>query len=846
MIEQIGNLGYTLSPLAASNNGGKYSVLVSNPVQKNVASSQVLLTVQAAVVPTIVTQPLSQSVLVNNPVTFSVVAGGTPPFTYQWDKGSTPISGANAANLTLPVVQSTDAGSYSVLVTNAAGTVTGGPALLTLAPPGINLALDQPSAASSYQDPVGLAASLAFDGNLNTRWGSAYSCATPPCTLSPDPSWLEVDLGSPQSLNTAVLAWDPAYASQYQLQNSLDNITLNTALTNHNGAGGIESLAFPTVQGRYVRMYGQTRGSQYGYSVDELSLYNVASCTTPTTDPNERYTVQGPNVVLDNMSHLTWQRSEETYAAGTGQQYTQGVAQSYCASQNQRLPTAAEALGISGVAAAACAFPQPWMTWTSTPDPGNSSDAQFVSSSATPGQIPNYQVANNYPGGVLCVSGTSVSAPSITTQPVSAATSAGSTAPFSVVATGTGPLTYQWYANGTPITGATAASYAAPGTLANGTSLFVVVTGPTAEYAASNPVTLTVTGSGSGAPVILRQPASQTVALGATATFDVYAAGSGQLTYQWYLNGTAIQGVAGTATAATTYPGVAAIYITPSTTTANNGQSFYAVVKNSAGVATQSNTVILTISGAGSGSPVITTQPQPSTVPVGATATFNVVASGGTGALTYQWYLGGAAITNATFASYTTPAATASSNGGQFYVVVKDASGHTSTSNTVPLTVTGSTSVNVVAFDTGSSSAVQGFAADTTCPASQQYDPGQTITIPSSVAAAAAPEKVYESACQGSIAYTIKGLTAGKAYTVVLHFAELYFSTAGSREFNVAVNGTAVSGLQNFDIFKAAGNARYTAVVKTVPNVTATSGQIVISLTNGAIDQPMLNGIALQ
>ena len=94
--------------------------------------------------------------------------------------------------------------------------------------------------------------------------------------------------------------------------------------------------------------------------------------------------------------------------------------------------------------------------------------------------------------------------------------------------------------------------------------------------------------------------------------------------------------------------------------------------------------------------------------------------------------------------------------------------------------------------------------------------------------------------------YTIKGLTAGKTYTVFLHFAELYFNTAGSREFNIAVNGAALPGLQNFDIFKAAGNARYTAVVETVPNVTATNGQIVISLTRGAIDQPMLNGIAVQ
>lgn len=149
----------------------------------------------------------------------------------------------------------------------------------------------------------------------------------------------------------------------------------------------------------------------------------------------------------------------------------------------------------------------------------------------------------------------------------------------------------------------------------------------------------------------------------------------------------------------------------------------------------------------------------------------------------------------------------------------------------------------VAAIDLGSSTAASDFAADSTC--KNTYDPGKTITIPSSVASIAAPQAVYQSACQGAMTYTIGGLSSGSTYTVVLHFAELYFTTAGSREFNVAINGTAVAALQNFDIVKAAG-AGLTAVIETVPNVTATGGQIVISLTNGAADQPMLNGLEVQ
>lgn len=824
---------YTTPLLTAANNGGQYSVVVTNPV-KSLSSAQAQLTVNPAVAPAIVTQPQSQSVLANNPVTFSVTVSGTPPFSYQWQKNNVSIGGANASTFVIPAVQASDAGSYTVLVTNAAATVTAGPAILTLSPPGVNLALNQPSVASSYQDTVGLASVFAFDGNLTTRWGSAPGS---------DPQWIEVDLSSVQAFNTVILYWDPAYATAYQIQYSNDNATWNIAKTNSAGMGGVETLSFPTVKGRYVRMYGTSRITPaYGYSIDELQIYNLAQCAASST---ERYTVLGPTSVLDNLSHLTWQRAETTYP-GSGAQYTQSVAQSYCSSQNLRLPTAGEALAISGAAAASCAFPEPWNTWTSTVDPQNSVDAQFVSSDTQPGQLPDYQIANNYPGGVLCTSGTSVAPPTIATPPAAQTVASGTPANFSVVAGGTGPFTYQWYAKGSPITGAINATYTAPGTTATGTSFFVVVTGPTGEYATSNPVVLTVTGTSNGAPTILVQPVPQIVAAGATATFDVAASGPGPLTYQWDLNGTAIP----IPNPNTTAPGRSAIYITPPTTTSNNGQLYKVVVTSATGVSITSNQVALTISGSGGSTvPTITTQPSPQTVAAGATATFSVTAAG-TGTLTYQWYTSqNGAISGATAPTYTTPATVAANNGQTFYVAVTNSSGQSATSNTALLTVTstgggGGGTTDVAAIDAGSATAVSGFAADATCPSSGRYNPSQIIAIPGAISAVAAPEKVYESACQGAITYTLSGLVTGNSYTVVLHFAELYFSAAGSRQFNVAINGT--TELTNFDIFAAAGNANYTAVVKSFPNIVATGGQIVITLSNGAKDQPMLNGIEIQ
>ena len=145
-------------------------------------------------------------------------------------------------------------------------------------------------------------------------------------------------------------------------------------------------------------------------------------------------------------------------------------------------------------------------------------------------------------------------APAITTQPASQTVSAGQTATFTVTATGTAPLSYQWQKNGTAIGGATAASYTTPATTAsdNGDQ-FTVVVSNAAGSVTSNAAALTVT-SAPVAPTITRQPASQTVSAGQRATFTVTATGTAPLSYQWQRNGTAIGGA------------TAVSYTTPATT----------------------------------------------------------------------------------------------------------------------------------------------------------------------------------------------------------------------------------------------------------------------------------------
>ena len=82
--------------------------------------------------PAITTQPSSQTVAPGANVTFSVVATGSPTPTYQWKKGGTDIAGATLPTLPLPNVQAGDAGSYTVVVTNSAGSVTSSTATLTV------------------------------------------------------------------------------------------------------------------------------------------------------------------------------------------------------------------------------------------------------------------------------------------------------------------------------------------------------------------------------------------------------------------------------------------------------------------------------------------------------------------------------------------------------------------------------------------------------------------------------------------------------------------------------------------------------------------------------------------
>jgi hypothetical protein len=177
---------------------------------------------------------------------------------------------------------------------------------------------------------------------------------------------------------------------------------------------------------------------------------------------------------------------------------------------------------------------------------------------------------------------TKATAPGFSTQPANQSVTAGHTATFSMTATGTAPLAYQWQKNSSNINGATLPSYTTPATVSgdNGATFRVMVTN-SAGSAMSNPATLTVTAAPVG-PSITTQPANQTVTVGQTATFSVVAAGTAPLTYQWQKNNANISNATSSS------------YTTPATVLGDSGAMFRVIVTNSV-TGVPSNETTLTV-----------------------------------------------------------------------------------------------------------------------------------------------------------------------------------------------------------------------------------------------------------
>ncbi len=170
---------------------------------------------------------------------------------------------------------------YSLWEFQVYGTITGGTGCGTA-----NVALNHPTMASSLQSAA-YPASAATDGNLSTRWSSAFS----------DPQWLQVDLGSIKSICKVVLYWETAYGKAFQIQTSPDGSTWSSIFSTTAGTGGTQALSI-SGSGRYIRMYGTARGTGYGYSLWEFQVFapTAGGNTVTVSNPGSQTSTAGTAV----------------------------------------------------------------------------------------------------------------------------------------------------------------------------------------------------------------------------------------------------------------------------------------------------------------------------------------------------------------------------------------------------------------------------------------------------------------------------------------------------------------------------------------------------------------------
>jgi fibronectin type 3 domain-containing protein len=246
-----------------------YNIAANNSVGVSPDSNEV--SVIPAVSATIPPAPTGLNATAGNGsvgLTWGASAGATSYSVYRGTapgaEGSTPVGTITSTSFTDTGLTNGTAYYYKVTASNSVGaSPSSNEATATPASGSGGLLLSQgkPATASSVQG-AGYPASNAVDGNLSTRWSSAFS----------DPQWLEVDLGATHTISKVVLTWENAYATAFQIQTSTDGTNWTTIYSTTTGTGGTQTLSV-TGSGRYVRIYGTKRATGYGYSLWEFQVY---------------------------------------------------------------------------------------------------------------------------------------------------------------------------------------------------------------------------------------------------------------------------------------------------------------------------------------------------------------------------------------------------------------------------------------------------------------------------------------------------------------------------------------------------------------------------------------------
>jgi Leucine-rich repeat (LRR) protein len=649
-------VGATNSNLTITNiqpvNAGNYTVVVSNSLG-SATSSVAVLTVLLP--PTIILQPTSRTNVAGTDATFSVAGTGTPAPGYQWQFNGANINSGTAANLLVSSVQAGNGGNYTAIVTNLVGSVTSSVAVLTVwLPPAIGT---QPSSRTNL---IGTTASFFVNATgtapLNYQWqfnGGNIGGANGPSLIldSVQPSAtgnyavvITNVAGAVTSSIAALTVWVPPAITTQPL--SRTNVT-GTDATFSVAATGTPSVSYQW-QFNGNNIPGATTSA---FTVNNVQLSSAGNYAVVVTNSAGLISSAVATLTVWAPPAISAPPASTTNLAGTSATFN-----------------------INATGTAPLSYQ--WQ-FNGTPISG------ATTSSLT---LNNIQLsdAGNYTVAITNVAGSLTSPvatltvwapPAISLQPQSATNIAGTIANFSVVATGTAPLNYQWQFSGVNIDGATVSTLALnnvqPGAAGNYTVVITNIAGALTSVVAS--LTIWVP------PSISTTPASQIVIAGSNAVFSVVASGTLPLSYQWLANGIPLVN-AGNISGANT----ATLSITAAQP---NNAAAYAVVITNVGGSVTSSPAFLTVNVP----PSLTTTPQSQTVIAGSNVTMNVSASG-TLPISYQWQLfgtnlfNGGNISGATSPNLTIFAAQ-TNNAGPYTVMINNAAGSLTSAPPAQLTV---------------------------------------------------------------------------------------------------------------------------------------------------------------
>jgi hypothetical protein len=618
---------------------GSYTIGASNAAGV-ATSTPAILTVIA--LPVITTQPVSQSVNVGTNASFSVTASGTSPLSYRWSFNGANLAdggqflGTASATLSIANAQTTNAGGYSVVVTNTLGSVTSTLASLIVIVPGSCLA-----------PPANLTGWWPGEGNANDITGTNNGILEGGATAN---AVGEVGRAfSFDGTNGYVQIPDSPvfHPTNLTVECWVRFASLDSAVSG-GAAQGEQFIVF-----KQNSRYGNFEGfdlSKIRVAGGDVFKFLVTSATAQTVELHATTLV----------STGVWYHVAGMRGTNFAQIYVNGNLESQTnVSFPQDYGTLPLYFGTSGQAYWDCKLN------------GTLDEVSLYNRALSSNEVAAIYAAGSA-GKCKAVSGAN-----ITAQPQSQTVATGSNALFTVTAGGTAPLSYQWQFNGAAMAGDTNANLTlANAQPANAGNYAVIVTNSAASVASAVAV-LTVLSP----PAITTQPQSLTSAAGTAASFSATATGSAPLSYQWQLNGVNLAN-GGRIIGATTNT------LTISGLQPADAGSYTLVVSNAAGIVT-SAVAVLTVTGP----PAILTQPVSQSVVAGANVSFSLTASG-TAPLSYQWQFNGANLSGAVSTSLTL-AGVQPANAGSYTVVVTNSSG-SATSAAAVLTVQASAGTVII------------------------------------------------------------------------------------------------------------------------------------------------------